>query len=36
MIVINGYLDWMLVAGYDVATIESTWSYFWDGVKSMF
>lgn len=36
MIIIHGYLDWMLIAGYADDTIESTWDNFWQGVKSMF
>lgn len=36
MILINGYLDWMLVAGFDINTVETTWANFWNGIKSIF
>ncbi|SHI20916.1 transcriptional regulator, TetR family [Sporobacter termitidis DSM 10068] len=35
-IFIQGYLDWMLVSGYDVNTAESIWESFWSGAKSHF
>ncbi len=36
MALISGYMDWMLVAGYDISSIESTWDNFWIGSKSLF
>ena len=36
MVMINGYLDLMLMTGYDSNSFESTWKNFWYGTKSMF
>jgi AcrR family transcriptional regulator len=36
MILVQGYLDWMLIAGFDVNTVESAWDSCWNGVKSYF
>jgi AcrR family transcriptional regulator len=35
MLFVHGYLDWMLIAGYDMNTAESTWNIFWNGMKSV-
>lgn len=36
IILISGYMDWMLFVGYDSNTIESTWENFWQGMNRKF
>jgi AcrR family transcriptional regulator len=36
LIVINGYLDWTLIAKYDNSAVEIIWDYLWNGFKSLF
>lgn len=36
MLMIQGYLDWMITMGHDRASWQAVWMSFWNGVKSLF
>ncbi len=36
MLMINGYLDWVIVAGHDERTWQVIWEKYWNGIKSNF
>ncbi len=36
MLMLQSYLDWMLVMGYDQESLRKVWITFWDGAKSFF
>lgn len=36
MLLIQGYLDWMILTGYDEAARDGIWDNFWNGTKGLF
>ena len=36
MLMVQGYLDWMMVMGHDKASLLKIWTNFWDGTKNFF
>lgn len=36
MLMINGYLDWVIVAGYDENMWQNIWEKYWNGIKFNF
>jgi AcrR family transcriptional regulator len=36
VLMIHGYLDWMIVKGYDKTSWKSVWFNFWNGIENYF
>jgi AcrR family transcriptional regulator len=36
MLMIQGYLDWMMLKGFDPDSWQMVWTNFWDGAESLF